>query len=213
MKKYSQNCDKTKNLPFYLTEGKKKEGTMEDKEIIKLFQARDETALVQLDIKYGRYCRTIAGNILFNPADAEECVNDVFLKVWEAIPPAAPKYLSPFLAKITRNAALDRYDMNRRKKRGSGEAFLPFEELEDMLSDSGSVEESAENKELVAAISAFLSKQPKKKRLLFLGRYWYCYTMTQLAESFGMTEHNVSVSLGRIREKLKEYLKKRGFEI
>ena len=169
--------------------------------------------MVQLDIKYGRYLRTIAGNILLNPADTEECVNDVLLKVWEAIPPAAPKYLSPFIAKIARNAALDLYDMSRRKKRGSGEAPLPFDELEDMISGGSSVEAGAENKELIAAVNGFLAKQPKKKRLLFLGRYWYCYTIPQLAETFGMTEHNVSVALGRIREKLKEYLKKRGFEI
>lgn len=209
-------CDRIRKLPFYLAEGKKKrkgEDKMEDKEILKLFEARDETALVQLDIKYGRYLRTIAGNILLNPADTEECVNDVLLKVWEAIPPAAPKYLSPFIAKIVRNAALDRYDMNRRKKRGSGEAPLPFDELEDIISGGSSVEAGAENKELIAAVNGFLAKQPKKKRLLFLGRYWYCLTISQLAESFGMTEHNVSVALGRIREKLKEYLKKRGFEI
>ena len=186
---------------------------MEDKEIVKLFFARDETALIQLGNKYGSYCRTIAGNILLNPADTEECVNDVFLKVWDAIPPAEPKYLSPFIAKITRNAALDRYDMSRRIKRGSGEASLPFEELEEIISDTDSVEAAAENKELMAVVNGFLAKQPKKKRLLFLGRYWYCYSLSQLAESFGMTEHNVSVALGRIREKLKEYLKKRGFEL
>lgn len=186
---------------------------MEDKEIIKLFFARDEAALVRLENKYGSYCRTIAGNILLNSADTEECVNDVFLKVWEAIPPAEPKYLSPFIAKITRNAALDRYDMSRRIKRGAGEAPLPFEELEDIISDTDSVEAAAENKELLAAINGFLAKQPKKKRLLFLGRYWYCCSIPQLAGSFDMTEHNVSVALGRIREKLKEYLRKRGFEI
>lgn len=186
---------------------------MEDKEILKLFEARDETALVQLEIKYGRYMRVIAGNILSDKADAEECVNDVLLKVWEAIPPAAPKYLSPYIAKITRNAALDRYDLNRRKKRGGGELPLPFDELEDTISGNSSVESSAENKELLSAVNLFLSRQPKKKRLLFLGRYWYCMSPPQLAEAFGMTEHNVSVALGRIREKLKEYLKKRGFEI
>lgn len=180
---------------------------MEDKEILELFLARDETALVQLDIKYGRYLRTIAGNILLNSADAEECVNDVLLKVWEAIPPAEPKYFSPYIAKITRNAALDRLDLSKRQKRGNGEAALPFEELEEIISGSSSLEEHAENKELVAAINKFLLKQPKSKRQLFLGRYWYCFTVSQLAEIFEVSPHNISVSLGRIKEKLKKYLK------
>lgn len=186
---------------------------MEDSEIIKLFQSRSETAISELSHKYGRYCRVIADNILKNISDTEECINDVFLKVWNSIPPAKPRFLPAFVARITKNTALDKYDMNHSAKRGNGCSPVPFDELGDLISGTESVEVNVENKELLAAINKFLTKQPKEKRMLFLGRYWYYYSISELADIFEMTEHNAVVTLGRTRKKLKDYLLKRGFDI
>ncbi|MCM1059811.1 MAG: sigma-70 family RNA polymerase sigma factor [Eubacterium sp.] len=186
---------------------------MEDSEIIRLFQMRNEEAVAELSKKYGRYCRVIADNVLKNVSDAEECINDVFLKVWDSIPPAEPKVLSAYVARIAKNTALDRYDRSRSVKRGSGISSVSFDELGDLISGTGSVEANVENKELLAAINNFLAEQPKKKRLLFLGRYWHYFGISELAGIFAMTEHNVTVTLGRIRKKLKAYLLKRGFDI
>lgn len=186
---------------------------MDDGEIIKLFQSRNETAITELSNKYGRYCRVIADNILKNISDTEECINDVFLKVWNSIPPAKPKFLSAFVARITKNAALDKYNMNHSAKRGNGCSPVAFDELGDLISGTESVEVNVENKELLEAINIFLAKLPKEKRLLFLGRYWYYYSISELANIFAMTEHNAVVTLGRTRKKLNDYLLKRGFDI
>lgn len=140
---------------------------MDDGEIIKLFQSRNETAITELSNKYGRYCRVIADNILKNISDTEECINDVFLKVWNSIPPAKPKFLSAFVARITKNAALDKYNMNRSAKRGNGRSPVAFDELGDLISGTESVEVNVENKELLEAINKFLAKLPKEKRLFF----------------------------------------------
>lgn len=186
---------------------------MEDTEIISLLQSRNETAVAELSNKYGKYCRIIADNILRNTADAEECVNDTFFKVWRSIPPQNPKCLSAFIARIAKNTALYRYDMQNSAKRGSGSPYISFEELSDIISGKESVEEGTENKEILAAVNDFLLKQPKKKRLLFMGRYWHYYSISELAEIFSMTEHNVAVTLSRTRTKLKEHLLKGGYEL
>ena len=186
---------------------------MDDKEIVQLFLQRDESGLEELDRKYGRFCASIAENILKSRTDAEECVNDAYLKVWNSIPPAVPRSLSAFIAKITRNTALDVYALYHTEKRGSGGSAVSFDELEDLVSGESSIEQETENRELLEAINKFLSTLPSAKRRMFVNRYWYCYTVEELARIYEMQEHNVVVALSRTRKKLKEYLKKRGFEI
>lgn len=186
---------------------------MEDNEIIKLFFDRSEIALTEASKKYGTYCQTVALNILHNSQDAEECVNDAFMRAWNSIPPNSPNVLRAYLAKITKNLALDKIDFLSREKRGSGELPLSFEELEDFLSGESSMETKAERREIIEAVNEFLRKLPEKKRLIFIGRYWGCCKLSELGTQFGMSESSVSVYLGRIQKKLKEYLKKRGFEI
>ena len=186
---------------------------MKDSEIVRLFLKRDESALDEVSAKYGRFCMSIAENILKNPADSEECVNDAYMKVWESIPPANPELLSAFLAKITKNLALNRYKAEHAEKRGGNSIALSFDELDNYVSGTNSIESDAEVKELLAAVNDFLDELPKKNRLLFVYRYWHCYSTTELAVRFMMSEHNVIVTLGRIRKKLKTYLQKRGFEI
>lgn len=202
-------CKKT---PSVFAEGKGSE-PMEDSEIIKLFFARSENALSEANTKYGGYCRAVAINILNNVQDAEECLNDTLMRAWNSIPPNSPNILGAYLAKITRNLALDKVEFLSREKRGSGEAPLSFEELEDFLSGESTLESETERREIIEAISEFLRKLPEKKRLLFIGRYWGCRKLSELGTEFGMSESSVSVSLSRIQKKLKEYLKKRGFEI
>ena len=186
---------------------------MKDSEIVRLFLKRDESALDEVSAKYGKFCMSIAENILKNPADSEECVNDAYMKVWESIPPANPELLSAFLAKITKNLALNRYKAEHAEKRGGNSIALSFDELDNYVSGTNSIESDAEVKELLAAVNDFLDELPKKNRLLFVYRYWHCYSTPKLAVRFMMSEHNVIVTLGRIRKKLKTYLQKRGFEI
>lgn len=186
---------------------------MDDREIVRLFLRRDERALNELQGKYGKFCKSIAENILKSRTDAEECVNDTYYKVWNTIPPHEPKSLSAFLAKITKNTALDIYAEYHAEKRGGGECPVSLDELSDMVSGGYSAESGAESRELLSEINSFLSTLPGEKRRLFVNRYWYFYSVPDLAEMYGMREHTVVVVLSRTRKALKEYLRKRGFEI
>jgi RNA polymerase sigma-70 factor (ECF subfamily) len=186
---------------------------MEDAKIVQLYWDRDERAIPATADKYGSYCAAIAKNILGNQEDAEECVNDTYWNAWNAMPPHKPSILSTFLGKITRNLSLNRYKRNTAHKRGKGEAALVLDELLDVVSDKGSVEEELSQKELVSAIDTFLAALPAKQRNLFVCRYWYFDSISALASRFGMTENNISVTLNRIRQKLHNYLLERGFEL
>lgn len=186
---------------------------MEDREIIGLFFKRDETALREVSQKYGTYCKAIARNILNNTEEAEECVNDTYMRAWESIPPKKPSVLSAYLGRITRNLALNRIRFFKSQKRGGGESDLSFDELDEFVSGKYSVEIESERKEVVAALNAFLDKLPARQRLLFVGRYWGCCDLAELAKRHGMSRSAVSENLAKTREMLRNYLSKRGFEI
>ncbi len=184
-----------------------------DTEIISLFNSRDERALSAVSEKYGSNCSRIAKNILKNDQDAEECVNDTYLKVWESIPPEHPDSLCAYVTRVTRNKAIDRYRSERSEKRGGGEVPLIIDELEECVTDSGSVELAAERHELLKAINEFLESLPAPKRIAFVSRYCLCETVASIAKRLGVTQNNVSVNLGRTRKSLTEFLKRKGYEI
>jgi RNA polymerase sigma-70 factor (ECF subfamily) len=186
---------------------------MDDAKIVRLFWDRDEQAITATADKYGGYCTAIAKNILGNKEDAEECVNDTYLNAWNSMPPHRPSVLSTFLGKITRNLSFDRYKHNTADKRGGGETTAVLDELLEIVSDTGSVEQEINRKELVKAIDTFLGTLSADKRGLFVRRYWYFDSISTIASRFEMTENNVSVNLNRIRLKLHNYLLERGFEL
>lgn len=184
---------------------------MGDKEIIQLYFDRDQKALLATAKKYGKYCTTIARNILGNNEDAEECVNDTYWKTWNCIPPTRPTIFSAFLGKITRNLAFDKYKYNHVMKRGNGEVPVVLDELAECVSGVESVEQEIDRRELVEAIHSFLGALEPKKRSIFISRYWYCDSISTIAKRHEMTEGNVSVTLNRLRAKLKEHLAERGY--
>ena len=185
---------------------------MEDDKIVELYWDRDEAAITATSDKYGVYCLSISQNILGNREDAQECVNDTYLKAWNTIPPHRPAMLSTFLGKITRNLSFDRYKACRRDKRGGSQTALVLDELGEIIADKRSDDEF-DRKELLESINAFLSSLPPDKRKMFVCRYWYAYSISEIAKRFGMAENNVSVSLNRTRQKLRNYLKERGFDL
>lgn len=189
------------------------EARLDDKEIVGMLFNRDESGLAAVRNKYGGYCSAIARNILENAQDAEECVNDTYMKIWESIPPERPRVFSAFLAKITRNIAIDRYRRDRTQKRGGDNTELIFEELEECVSAGGSVEASAERHAMIEAINRFLGKLPAKSRVMFVSRYCYCESVRSIAARFGTSENSVSVNLNRTRAKLRDYMKKEGYEL
>ena len=93
---------------------------MEDNAIVDLYWSRSEEAIVQTEKAYGPYCRQVAWNILRSAQDAEECVNDTWLRAWNAMPTHRPASLRAFLGKVTRNLSLDRWEKAHAEKRGGG---------------------------------------------------------------------------------------------
>ena len=181
---------------------------MDDEKIIELLFNRSEQAIEEVDKKYGKTCHNISYNILHNKLDAEECVNDAYLGAWNAIPPARPNPLLTYLCKIVRNLSLKRYEFNTAIKRNST-YDVAMEELESCLSSPETVESEIALKELTHIIENFLDSLSTENRVIFLRRYWFSDTYSDIAARVGMTEKNVSVRLTRIREKLRNYLTER----
>ena len=123
---------------------------MDDDKIIELYFKRDENAIHQTQIKYGKYCYTIAKNILGDHLDAEECVNDTYLEIWETIPPNRPEIFSAYLAMIARRRALDRYRYNNAQKREGSKATVSLEELVGCISDVTRLDDELEDDELAS---------------------------------------------------------------
>lgn len=186
---------------------------LEDKTIIALYWDRNETAISATSEKYGRYCTSIANNILGDAEDAEECVNDTYLQAWNAMPPQKPKVLSAFLGKITRNLSLNRYKQKNAEKRGGGAVHAVLDELAELVSDTEDAADQLYEKELITALDAFLSTLPPQKRSIFVCRYWYSDRVSDIAQQHGIREGTVSMMLGRLRRQLHTYLTERGFDI
>lgn len=183
---------------------------MEDKEIIALYNERSEKAITETDIKYGRYLRKISDNILGDREDTEECMNDSYLKVWNSIPPQFPKILKAFIARITRNTALNIYEKRKASKRCASEVALSLEELEECLEGRDNVVSEIERKEIMKALDDFLGTLDKKKRICFVQRYFYLEPLKDIAERNDISEAALRTLLCRTRTELKEFLKKRG---
>ena len=182
---------------------------MEDREIIALFFQRSENAIAALSDKYGSICMRIATNILKNRQDSEECVNDAYLGAWNTIPPQNPDPLLSYICRIVRNLAVKRYHSNTAAKRNSV-YDTSLDELENCFASFGTVEEEMDLKALADLIYEFLATLEIRNRVLFVRRYWYADSISDLAKQFHMTNHGVSVRLFRIRESLKQYLEKKG---
>lgn len=182
---------------------------MDDNRIIALFFARSELAIEALAAKYGALCSRVAVNILGDRQDAEECVNDAYLGVWNTVPPQRPDPLRAFVCRIVRNLSISRYHANTARKRNS-HYDVALEELEGMLS-GGSVDETLDEKELSRSINRFLDLLDEKTRVMFVLRYYHACPVADIAHKMGLRPNNVSVRLLRTREKLREHLREEGY--
>ena len=181
---------------------------MNDKDIIQLFFARSQQALTELSQKYGKLCFHIALNILKCNEDAEECENDTYLKTWNSVPPDNPTYLNAYVSRIVRNLALSKYRYNHRKMRDN-HLQVYLSELQDCIPASQDVETSADDT-VNYAIYDFLLKQDFITRVLFIQRYFYMESISNLSRKYGLKESNISTKLNRTRAKLKQYLEGEG---
>lgn len=182
---------------------------MEDKKIIELLFARAQNAISELAARFGRQLYRIAVNILGNPLDAEECTNDTYLALWNAIPPVSPDPLAPYVYRTGRNTALKRLHRDTAKKRDN-RYDVSLEELNECLPDE-TMEQTVNARELGRAMDRFLDTKSSETRYVFVRRYWFGDSVSEIAKELKLQENAVYVRLNRTRNSLKEYLKKEGY--
>ena len=182
---------------------------MDDRSIIELFFARDERAISGTAERYGKICHGIAYNILGDEQDAEECVNDTYAGLWNAIPPARPDNLCAFVCRVTRNLSLKRLRALTRQK-CSREMTVSFSELEEILPDEAV---DGREGEVAAHVSAFLREQSEDVRGVFMRKYYFFDSVEAIAKRYGFSQSKVKSMLFHTRNKLKEYLIKEGITI
>ena len=183
---------------------------MEDERIVELFWMRSEKAITETSAKYGKYCYFVAYNILSSAEDAEESVNDTYLDAWNSMPPHRPAILSTFLGKITRRIAIDRWRGRDAKKRGGGEVALTLEELAECVSSGYDVEREIEERELIGVLNTFLGKLPIDQRDVFICRYFFLMSVSEICDKFGFGQSKVKSMLSRTRKKLRDNFVKEG---
>jgi RNA polymerase sigma-70 factor (ECF subfamily) len=184
---------------------------MDDLHIIELYFARDEQAVRETDRKYGKLCFRVAKNLLFNNEDSEECVNDTYLTLWNKIPPTRPINFMAYICKITRNLSLKKLEVSSAMKR-SATAIISLSEIEATLPDH-SIANGVNDEELGKLISSFLWNEKELDRNVFLRKYWFFDSISDIAERYSLSENNVKSMLFRTRNRLREFLRKEGIEV
>ena len=186
-------------------------GKCSDAQIIDFYWNRDARAISASMNRYGAYCFTIANGILDNTQDAEECVNDTWLRAWNAIPPTRPNVLKVFFAKITRHLSFDKYKAEKALKRGGGNIQLVLDELAECIADESDVEGQVDAKELGEAINRFVASLSEREQKLFVRRYFFSEPIRMIADRYNMNENSVHVTLSRIRKRLRSHLSREGY--
>ena len=184
---------------------------MTDNEIISLFEVRDESGLTAAREHYGKLLRSVARGILHSEQDAEECESETLLRAWNSIPPAKPERLCAYLCRITRRLALDRIDYNNAQKRSA--ETLPIDELADNIGGSGDAADRLSERELTELLNGFLREQDKTTRIIFMRRYWFGDSTADIARLLNGSESMVKSRISRTLKKLREYLRKEGYEL
>ena len=183
---------------------------MEDERIVELYWERNENAIRESEQKYGKYCYTIAYNILHSREDSDECVNDTWSGAWDAMPPEKPARLKCFLGRITRNIAIDRYRYDGAQKRGAQVESAIDEYWECIPNGEAPIDDSLA---LKLAINSFLASLDVRTRVIFMRRYWYLMSVKDIADCMRLSESHISVILHRTRRKFKDHLTKEGLFI
>ena len=193
---------------------KSKHGSvLSDEQIIDLYFAREERAITETDKKYCEYLHTVAYNILANEQDAEECLQDTYLRTWDAIPPERPSIFHAFLAKITRNLSLNRIEKANRKRRVPAEACYPMDEVQDFLPDPHDLAKDLQAATVRRIIAEYLDGTTERRLYIFISRFFYSYTVSQIATRLGCSTSTVNKELAEIKRELRACFEKEGIEV
>lgn len=188
-------------------------GVLSDEQIIDLYFAREERAIAETDKKYCEYLHTVAYNILANEQDAEECLQDTYLRTWDAIPPERPSIFHAFLAKITRNLSLNRIEKANRKRRVPAEACCPMDEVQDFLPDPHDLAKDLQAATVRRIIAEYLDGTTERRLYIFISRFFYSYTVLQIAGRLGCSTSTVNKELAEIKRELRACFEKEGIDV
>lgn len=188
----------------------KNSSAISDEQIIELYWARNEIAIEKTDEKYGKFLFSVAYNVLRDENDCEECKNDAYLDIWNAIPPRRPAVFQSFIAQIIRRIAIDRYREKKAKKSVPSELTACIDDLFDSLQSPDSVDDALSAKELGRLISKFLARLPEKEHYIFMARYYFAEPVDAIAAALRMTPSGVYKQLTKIKGELRKYLKGNG---
>jgi len=191
----------------------KRGGVLTDEQIIDLYFAREERAIDETDKKYSEYLHTVAYNILANEQDAEECLQDTYLRTWNAIPPERPNIFHAFLAKITRNLSLSRIEKTNRKKRVPAEAFRPLDEVQEFLPDPHDLASELQAATVRRILAEYLDSVPDRRVYVFMSRYFYSFTVAHIAKRLSCSTSSVNRELAEIKRELRARFEKEGIEV
>ena len=186
---------------------------MTDEKIIELYWIRSEKAIEETKKQYGTYLQYISFSVLKDNEDAEEIVNDTYLKVWNSIPPAKPSPLKAFLAKITRNLSINKLRDKTAKKRGGEQYILILDELSECISNANEIDDAINSIILSKVLNNFLKALSDESRRIFIKRYWYMLSVSEISEEMSISISKVKSSLMRTRKKLKEKLEEEGVNV
>lgn len=178
---------------------------MDDKELVAMLFDRSEEAVVLISKQYESLCEKIVCSVLGDDEDVKECVNDVWLAVWNSIPPNKPICLPAYINKLARRIAISRYRYNTRKKRDSGYT-VAFSELEECIPDNSQRADNDNEARVKRILSDFVRSLDGETRVLFVRRYLYLESVQELAKRYELKENNISVKLHRARKKLRKLL-------
>lgn len=186
---------------------------MKDQEIIALYWKRDESAIKETKQKYEPYLFKIAQNILNDSRDSEECINDTYLKAWNSMPPHSPLNLPLYLAKITRECSIDRWRHKKSLKRRYSEYAHSLSEMEECIGNETAGKEIIDLQLLKETIESFLNSLSKEERCIFIERYYYMDPVAEIAKHHAFSVSKTKSLLYRLRNKLRQHLKKEGYEL
>ena len=184
---------------------------MSDEQIIELYWQRDEKAIIETDIKYKRFLLSIAQNIVQDMCDSEECLNDTYIGVWNAIPPVRPTLLQAFLATIMRRTAINCYKARNRQKRVASELTVSLSEVEDFIAADDDMYSEIDTKELGRVISDFVRALSERRMYVFMSRYYVARPIKEIARLLECSESTINKEIAAIKSDLKKKLEKEGY--
>ena len=186
---------------------------LSDEQIIDLYFAREERAIAETDKKYSAYLHTVAFNILSNEQDTEECLQDTYLRVWNAVPPERPRSFPAFLVKITRNLSLHRYETEHRKKRVPSASCVPLEEVQEFLPGESDPEAELQSSTVMAVVNTYLKSTTKRRMYIFISRFFFSLSVSQIAGRLGCSQTLVRRELAAIKLELRKKLEQEGITV